>query len=225
MADWPRLVEIFAGRRSTTTRSRRSAGYDATQTVVRKISDTTEILDSRIRFLYAKIQEGKQTVRANLAKGDRQLALSNLRMVKGHEKAREVVIRRKDSVSAMRAVIEESKFNKIALDAIKTTHQFIKEAKMPKVEEVDQMIDDIVCARDEVNEMLMEASTALEPVYDEDELGRELDELLELSPPPPSETKVVSRGRPPTASAAVAAEAEDPSPSRRDDGEELLLLD
>ncbi len=98
--------------------------------------------------------------------------MSSLKTVKGYEKAREAVIRRKDSVICIRGVIEESTFNKIALDAIKVTHEFIKAAKMPKIEEVDQMIEDIVNTRDEMNEMLTEASTALEPVFDQDELEK-----------------------------------------------------
>ncbi len=221
MADWNRIVEIFVGRRPSAAPARRRQEQNNPHVVIKKIASTIDLLDKRIDFLLVKIKEEKEIVRLKLRNGDRQLALSSLRMVKGHEKSREAIIRRKDAVIAVRTAIEESAFNKVALDAIKATHTYLKSTKMPSVEDVDNMIEDIVDIRTQTDQMLTDISTALEPVYDEDDLEKELDELMGV----PEPAKVVStvssaprRKSPPV----VKIIDEDPSPLQREEDEIIL---
>jgi hypothetical protein len=228
MADWSRVVEIFAGRsQKAVTRQKEKRGL---QTTIATIAHTIEILEKRIQFLHFQINEAKKDALAKGKKGDRQLAISCLLYAKNREKARQNAIRHKDNIVSIRGAIEESTFNKLALDAIKSAHTFFKKTKMPKMEEVDQMLDDIVNIKDDNEQMLAEVSDRLQPVYDEDDLEKELDELMEPEAVVPAyRTSVVNSA----ASASVAPPPrkhripdvilEDPSPIQEEEGSGILL--
>lgn len=225
MADWPRIIEIFTGRHRR-VRQVSLRAKNTPQAIIKRITETVDVLDKRIEFLRVKIQEEKDMVKEKIRIGDKRLALSFLKTSKGYEKARETVIRRKDSVVCMQRVIEESTFNKIALDAIKLTHTFMKEAKMPKLEDVDQMLEEIVSTRNEMDEMLTEASTALQPVFDEDELERELDEILSSQPHQASASSSFPQPNQHYSPVIKYRQhlIDDPSPLQKEDQEDSILL-
>lgn len=231
MADWPRIVEIFAGRKPHKQQwqpLKSRPAHTNPHIVISKISYTIEILEKRIDFLMAQFKEARENARAKLRSKDRQMALLYLRTSKGYEKARDSTIRRMDAVLSMRNTIEESTFNKMALDAIKVTHEFLKTAKMPKLDDVDRMVEDIVTARDEADQILTDVSSSLEPVFDESDLERELDELDEImdsasatATTPTRELRFIT-----TDPSKQRFLEEDPSPLQREDDDQsgLILL-
>lgn len=143
-----------------------------------KINTSIQVIEIRLAFLLKKIADTKQEARRLANNGDRHFAMKKLVLAKKCERSRQTALQHWDNLHGILLSLEETGMNKLTINAIKSAHGVLtSKNNVINKQEVEQMLDDILDAKEMSDDISKEIYGAFQMDIDEDELEKELDEL------------------------------------------------
>jgi len=147
---------------------------DITETV-RLLKESISSLEKRHVFLDKNIEQERETARDWLKKGNKQKALTHMKKLKLYQKEADIIDGNIYNLETQRLTIESFATTKNIIEVMKQSSQVLKQG--PDQEQVSDLVDDINESIQIQQEVAEELSRPIGPVFDEDELLGELEEL------------------------------------------------
>jgi len=147
---------------------------DITETV-RLLKESISSLEKRHVFLDKNIEQERETARDWLKKGNKQKALTHMKKLKLYQKEANIIDGNIYNLETQRLTIESFATTKNIIEVMKQSSQVLKQG--PDQEQVSDLVDDINESIQIQQEVAEELSRPIGPVFDEDELLGELEEL------------------------------------------------
>jgi DNA primase catalytic subunit len=142
---------------------------------VRLLKDSISSLEKRRNFIDKNIDQERETARDWLKKGNKQKALNHMKKLKLYQKEADIIDGNIYNLETQRLTIESFVTTKNIIEVMKQSSQVLKQG--PSQEQVSDLVDDINDSVQIQQEVSEELSRPIGPVFDEDELLGELEEL------------------------------------------------
>lgn len=139
------------------------------------LKESISSLEKRRDFIQKTIDQERETARDWLKKGNKQKALTHMKKLKLYEKETSIIEGNIYNLETQRLTIESFVTTKNIIEVMKQSSEVLKQG--PDQEQVSDLVDNINESIQVQQEVSEELSRPIGPVFDEDELLGELEEL------------------------------------------------
>lgn len=139
------------------------------------LKDSINSLEKRRDFIQKNIDKERDTARDWLKRGNKQKAITHMKKVKLYQKEESIIEGNIYNLETQRLTIESFSMTKNIIEVMKQSSEVLKQG--PDQDQVSDLVDDINESIQIQQEISEEISRPIGPVFDEDEILGELEEL------------------------------------------------